>query len=266
MNIRLSSVVLFVYACAAPTEQHDGRAPSLEASLKLLDKESDVHFRWLRNYAAYSLAAAVKDNADEENEKNDDIKKDNDHEGRDKDKGKNVSRSMSQLIFPELSHECTLGYLSDKDDEDTNKDDGEKHHAKEKENDEDDDKKKNDKREKATQKPTKKPKKTSKPTNKPNSTKRKTTKPTKKTNSATRKTLPPCQVRGTNYHRCDPNKMKSRDHATCRQIDNELCAQQKRKMNRRDASYCECIGLKPSSAEENVLVDVIGQLRGFISI
>lgn len=33
---------------------------------------------------------------------------------------------MSQLIFPELSHECTLGYLSDKDDEDTNKDDGEK--------------------------------------------------------------------------------------------------------------------------------------------
>lgn len=125
---------------------------------------------------------------------------------------------------------------------------------------------KNDKREKATQKPTKKPKKTSKPTNKPNSTKRKTTKPTKKPNSATRKTLPPCQVRGTNYHRCDPNKMKSRDHATCRQIDNELCAQQKRKMNRRDASYCECIGLKPSSAEENVLVDVIGQLRGFISI
>lgn len=37
-----------------------------------------------------------------------------------------MSRSMSQLFSPELSHECALGYLYDKDDEDTDKDDGEK--------------------------------------------------------------------------------------------------------------------------------------------
>ena len=47
--------------------QHDGRAASFEASLKLLEKESDVDFGWLRNYAMYSLVAAVKDNDDKDN-------------------------------------------------------------------------------------------------------------------------------------------------------------------------------------------------------
>eukprot|EP00804_Cyclotella_cryptica_P001294 CCRYP_017912-RA/>CCRYP_017912-RA protein AED:0.07 eAED:0.07 QI:272/0.66/0.57/1/0.83/0.71/7/2353/225 len=153
-------------------------------------------------------------------------------------------------------------YANDKGGTEEKKDNGKKQSTKPKEEDDDDNAKKKDKREKATPKPTNKPRKTSKPTKKPNSTKRRTNKPTKKTNA----TLPRCQVRGTNYLRCDPNKVKSRDYKTCRQIDNELCNQQRRKMKRSDISYCECIGLEPSAAGEVVMADVIGHLRGFMGI
>ncbi|KAL3782402.1 hypothetical protein HJC23_005450 [Cyclotella cryptica] len=278
MNFRLPSAVFFaLLACAAPTEQSTGNASAEDSdSFRLLVKESDVHFGLLRNYLGHSLVAAMEDDEDKNND--DDYANDKGGTEEKKDNGKKCSfltnfrasqvrtlgcsvRIMTTTTrrseVPELL-QCNLfsdsfpfiGLFCVQQS------------TKPKEEDDDDNAKKKDKREKATPKPTNKPRKTSKPTKKPNSTKRRTNKPTKKTNA----TLPRCQVRGTNYLRCDPNKVKSRDYKTCRQIDNELCNQQRRKMKRSDISYCECIGLEPSAAGEVVMADVIGHLRGFMGI
>ena len=71
------------------------------------------------------------------------------------------------------------------------------------------------------------------------------------------KSLPACEFDGTNYQRCDPSSMQSKDRSTCSKIDDALCGQKKKKMNRSDASYCKCIGLEPK-------FDAVSYLRGVL--